>query len=305
MTGESAYGTPWRSLDEGDLPAVAELAAACLTADGGQPYAADPGFLRGWYLGGALTRGLFDGGNLVCATSVRRVVPDSAAALGATAWTTGLVHPSWRRRGAGGKAFGWAREQAGGTGLLCADTEMLTDGAHALYLGSGMSLMFAEDVMRLPAPVPAPPAPEPGGGLVLSRWGEADPARFHAVYTAAFRERPGFPAESLARWTEWVTGDEDFRPEWTLLATLDGADAGFVIGEADGWIAKLGVLPAARGRGLGAYLMTEAIRRMRAGGETVITLNVNVNNPNAIALYRRLGFTHTGRRARYVQALLS
>jgi len=51
--------------------------------------------------------------------------------------------------------------------------------------------------------------------------------------------------------------------------------------------------------------MTEAIRRMRAGGETVITLNVNVNNPNAIALYRRLGFTHTGRRARYVQALLS
>jgi hypothetical protein len=48
MAGESASGTRWRSLEEGDLPAVAELAAACLTADGGQPYAADPGFLRGW-----------------------------------------------------------------------------------------------------------------------------------------------------------------------------------------------------------------------------------------------------------------
>src|SRR6516162_8810056 len=47
MTGENADAMPWRSLDEADLPAVAELAAVCLTADGGQPYAADPGFLRG------------------------------------------------------------------------------------------------------------------------------------------------------------------------------------------------------------------------------------------------------------------
>ena len=38
---------------------------------------------------------------------------------------------------------------------------------------------------------------------------------------------------------------------------------------------------------------------MRRAGETVITLNVNVNNPGAAALYRRLGFTHAGRRARY------
>jgi ribosomal protein S18 acetylase RimI-like enzyme len=300
MTGENADAMPWRSLDEADLPAVAELAAVCLTADGGQPYAADSGFLRGWYFGGALSRGLFDGGSLVCATSMRRAVPDSAAALGATASTTGLVHPSWRRRGIGGHAFGWAREQAGGA--LCAHTEMLTDGANALYLSRGMSQVFAEEVMRLPASVPAPAAAAPGGGLVLSEWGQADPARFHAVYTASFRERPGFPAESLARWTEWVTDDEDFRPEWALLATLDGADAGFVIGDAGGWIAKLGVLPAARGRGLGAYLMAEAIHRMRSGGEMVITLNVNVNNPNAIALYRRLGFAHAGRRARYVQA---
>jgi len=34
----------WRPLDESDLPAVGELARACLAADGGQPFAADPGF---------------------------------------------------------------------------------------------------------------------------------------------------------------------------------------------------------------------------------------------------------------------
>jgi ribosomal protein S18 acetylase RimI-like enzyme len=38
---------------------------------------------------------------------------------------------------------------------------------------------------------------------------------------------------------------------------------------------------------------------MRVAGETTITLNVNVDNPHATALYRRLGFTKTGRRARY------
>ncbi len=53
-----------------------------------------------------------------------------------------------------------------------------------------------------------------------------------------------------------------------------------------------------------ALLITEAVRRMRAAGETTVTLNVNVNNPRAAALYRGLGFAVTGRRARYqVQAL--
>jgi mycothiol synthase len=38
---------------------------------------------------------------------------------------------------------------------------------------------------------------------------------------------------------------------------------------------------------------------MRSAGEASITLNVNINNPHAAALYRRLGFTRIGRRARY------
>ena len=38
---------------------------------------------------------------------------------------------------------------------------------------------------------------------------------------------------------------------------------------------------------------------MRAAGETSITLNVNIYNPRAATLYRRLDFTRIGRRARY------
>src|SRR5581483_483999 len=112
-------------------------------------------------------------------------------------------------------------------------------------------------------------------------------------------DRPGFPGWSQARWVEWISDDEDFRAEWTLLASLGPADVGFIVGDATGWITQMGVVPSARGRGTGAALVGEAVRRMRSAGVEAITLNVNVNNQPAAALYRRLGFTRIGRRARY------
>ena len=282
----------WRLLDETDLPSVTELARACLAADGGQPFAAGEDFVRGYYLSGGGTYAAFDGGRLVCVSSLRPPDPGRHGD-GVAAVTTGLVHPAWRRRGIGSHAFDWA---AASHPALAAETEALGDGAHALYLAKGLSQVFAEDVMTLDADLPPARAPE---GVTVSSWGQADPARFFAVYAAAFRARPGFPGWPPARWIEWISDDEDFRADWTLLAALGGADAGFVAAAAGGWITQMGVVPAARGKNIGAWLITEAVRRMRAAGETAITLNVNVNNPYAAALYRRLGFTRSGRRARY------
>jgi mycothiol synthase len=285
----------WRPLAESDLPAVAELAGVCLAADGGQPWAASPGFVRGYYFAGAQACVGFAGGRLVCVSALR---PRSAGNTGgAAAVTTGLVHPAWRRRGVGGNAFDWASSRAG-HGRLQAESEALSPGAHALYLGRGLTQILAEDVMQLPASAPVPAA-RPPAGLALWPWDRAGPARFYAVYQAAFRDRPGFPGWSQARWVEWITGDEDFRPQTTLLATLGSTDAGFIAGAATGWITQLGVVPAARGQGIGAYLTAEAVRRLRSAGETSITLNVNINNPRAATLYGRLGFTRIGRRARY------
>lgn len=285
----------WRPLGEPDLEAVAGLARDCLAADGGQPFAASAGFLSRCYLSGAQTRAGFAGARLVCVSSLRPAPLGRGG--GQQSITTGLVHPAWRRRGIGGHAFDWARDLAGPAGLI-AETEALGDGAHALYLSRGLSQVLAEDVMQLAASAQPPPS-HPPAGLTLSRWGQAEPARFYAVYQAAFRDRPGFPGWTQVRWIQWLSEDEDFRPECTLLATLDGADAGFIAGEAAGWITQMGVVPSARGRGIGARLIGEAVRRMRSGGETSITLNVNVDNPPAAALYRRVGFTRIGRRARY------
>jgi ribosomal protein S18 acetylase RimI-like enzyme len=81
-------------------------------------------------------------------------------------------------------------------------------------------------------------------------------------------------------------------------------DAGFVTA-AVGWIVQVGVVPGARRRGLARALVTEALRRMTAAGEPEAWLNVNVNNPGAAALYRRLGFADRGQRARYTNELAS
>ena len=285
---DGAAELSWRTLADGDLLAITELAQVCLAADGGQPFAASSEFLRHSYMSGARSRAGFAGTRLVCVSSLR---------AGEAAITTGLVHPEWRRLGIGGLGFDWAAEQAG-TARLTAETEALGDGAHALYLSRGLSQIFAEDVMQLASRAELP-SPHPPAGLNLSTWGQTDPARFYAVYQAAFRDRPGGPARTEARWVEWISDDEDFRAEWTLLATLDGTDVGFIAAEATGWIAQLGVVPWARGRDIGASMIDQAVRLMRDAGEGAITLNVNVDNPHAAGLYGRLGFTRIGRRARY------
>ena len=57
--------------------------------------------------------------------------------------------------------------------------------------------------------------------------------------------------------------------------------------------------PEARGEGDRRRAgVVESMRRMRASGGTEALLDVNVDNP-AGDLYRRLGFTTVGRRARF------
>ncbi|GIF21281.1 hypothetical protein Ate02nite_40110 [Paractinoplanes tereljensis] len=158
-------------------------------------------------------------------------------------------------------------------------------------------------------PTSAGPAAEASGGSVgvgagwadgleVIGWSGSVAERFYAVYTAAFRERPGFPGESAAEWIAEYDDDEEFRAEWSVLVSDSGGDLGFVTA-ALGWIVQVGVVPRGRGRGIGAALVREALGRMAADGAAEAWLNVNVNNPGAAALYRRLGFVERGRRARF------
>ncbi len=64
---------------------------------------------------------------------------------------------------------------------------------------------------------------------------------------------------------------------------------------ARGWIGGMGVVPAARRRGLGDTLMQAVIARARARGAREAWLEVLTTNVRAIPLYERLGFRHVRR----------
>ena len=318
----------WAELPFDSEDDLIALAGRCLEADGGLPLAADPAFLRRRWSGpGVVTlQGRTGEGLLVAAGAVRSApapagapsaasgtaaagVTDAAgaaatggAAAGATvsaggATFVGLVDPEARGLGVGSYLLDWGLAGAARhPGPVTVETESLTAGAEALFAARGLRQVFAEDVMRVDFP-PVPDGVWPVG-VTPADWSDATAGRFFGVYDAAFRERPGFPGLSAEAWIGDLVDDEDFRPGWSVLATDSRqGDVGFVTAAVD-WIVQVGVVPSARGRGIGAALVAEALRRMHVDGAGHAWLDVNVDN-TAVKLYERLGFEPRGRRARF------
>ncbi len=292
----------WRPLDTSDLPVLASLSAVCLAADGGLPFAADPGFFSPRYLPEApgKTLGAFSpAAGIVAAAAVRQ------EECGAT--IVGQVHPDWRGRGIGATLIRWSTTQADALLEACPDaervveiaTESLTPTADRLYRRHGFAQTFAEDVMRRDLDEPLPETPLPPG-ITLTTWQPPLAGAFYEAYWASFRDRPGFQGMSRADWIAWATDDDDFVPEMSLLASAGDLPAGFAICDHS-WVAQIGVRPEWRGCGLGAALLGEVLRRFRDVGSTEVALDVNVNNPTARRLYDRLHFVQIGRRARYTR----
>jgi mycothiol synthase len=292
----------WRALQSADQDAVTALSAACQAADGGQALIAADAYIRQASV--SATTGAFDarGGLIACATVWLEQTPEELRAN-----ILGQVHPDARGRGLGTELLRWSVDQAralpvdtpaGQPRLLRLTTEALTPAAETLYQRFGFTQQFAEDVMRRELDVALPDAPFPPG-VTLATWTPALAGQFFEAYQDAFRERPGFPVWSEDEWVEWATGEDTFHPEMSLLARDGAQPVGFIVCD-DAWIVQVGTHPAWRGRGLGAALVVEALRRFKAAGAAHVTLDVNVNNPGAARVYAWLGFHAIGRRARYV-----
>ena len=306
LAGEATDELTWRDLAADDVAEVAALTGRCLVAHGGLPLAADEAFAASRYTGAAVaTRGVLDRhGRLVASAAVRPVAVPVPGADGAPprAMATGQVDPAYEGRGLGARLLDWCLRTAAERGAqVTVETESLTDAAERLFTSRGLIQVFGEIVMRFDLAGTEPPPVRPPAGVQLVEWSARHAPRFFKVYDAAFRERPGFPGWSEQQWVDWVTAEGDLRPEWSLLADAgaDG-DVGFVV-FADCWVVQVGVRPDWRGRAVGAALVAEALRRMRADGATEAFLDVNVDNP-ARLLYPRLGFAVLGRRARFARA---
>ena len=226
----------------------------------------------------------------------RTLVAASGITVGARqAVVTGLVHPSARRQGIGESLMRWAVENAGKAALLV-ESESCTDDADALYARYGLVRVFAENVLRHDlADVPVVALPN---RVEIVAVADADEQELFDAYRNSFADRPGFREPTPTAWLADLHEDVEWRRDLSVLVRDEhGHPVGFV-NVLGTWLDQVGVVPAWRGRGLGAYLVSSRLEGLKRAGADEVWLCVNVNNPAEI-LYHRLGFRRYGTRARY------
>lgn len=305
-------GLIWRAITRDDLTALVNLAEECQRVDGGLAFLNSPNELldRCFPDAAGVDLGAFDAsGQLVAFTAIHHA--DSSDTEFAR--IVGQVHPELRNQGIGGYLMRWSELQARSLFTATAvnkrlqiRTESLSASADHLYRAHGFQSVFEELVMQRDLLLPLPNLAMPPE-VNFTTWQPVLADQFFQAYQAAFRERPGFPGYSADQWISDFLENENFKPEWSLLARAGDQPVGFVTASAEppgGYVIQVGVIPEQRRRGLSSALITETMRRMKAAGLNVTQLLVNVNNPGAIQTYLMLGFVTTGRRARYERILI-
>lgn len=110
-------------------------------------------------------------------------------------------------------------------------------------------------------------------------------------YAATLRDVSGRAAQ-----TEVLVALQDGRVVGTVTLVLHGGEYGERAEPEAAVIRMLATAPEARGRGVGAALVTECLTRARSAGRTVVRLSTQPRMADAQRLYERLGFTRTPER---------
>ena len=168
----------------------------------------------------------------------------------------------------------------------------------ATYLLNGFQqvaeLLYLQRATRRSAP--APPVPP---GLRLATYSARTHAAFGAAILASYRDSLDCPPLNGVRDIDDVIAGHraagEFDPDdWYLLLDADDAPLGVLLlartTAGDGMeLVYLGLAPAARGRGLGGYLMRLTEARCAAAKLKHLSLAVDAANAPALALYHRHG----------------
>ncbi|MFF3643255.1 GNAT family N-acetyltransferase [Streptomyces sp. NPDC002564] len=151
--------------------------------------------------------------------------------------------------------------------------------------------------MERPLTPAADPLPAPPPGVTLRDClAEEDRVRAHALLQESFAEHFDHQPRTYAQWLDDIDAE---RVDWSLIwiAHVEGVGDAAVLRTHDdrpsmGWIGHVGVLAAARGRGLGSHLLRHAFGHYAARGRDRIGLGVDTDNSSgALGLYERHGMT--------------
>lgn len=138
-------------------------------------------------------------------------------------------------------------------------------------------------------------AAQPDGIVLRAFDPDADAAAVHAVLVDAFSSHVRPMTPSLDTFTEQHLDHPDFDARYWVVAEdggeVVGAISAFNHGDI-GFIRHVGVRASRRGRGIGAALVLESLRRLAAAGQHRVDLGVDTQDDvGAARLYEGLGFS--------------
>ncbi|WP_138759484.1 GNAT family N-acetyltransferase [Modestobacter altitudinis] len=225
----------------------------------------------------------------------------------------GRVRPDWRGRGIGRSLLAWQLERgrelhaerhpeapARLTATVCTTMPSL----EALVRRAGLQPVRWFFHMERPLTDLPPRRRVEDVELVPFSWDRDDEVR--RAHNAAFTEHYGSSERDVASWQVMFTGQPSFRPDLSVLAVSDGAVVGYALsyvseataaatGSRESYFGQIGVVPAARGRGLSKAVIIEALHAAAAADCQTAGLEVDSENvTGALGLYESLGF-HTHR----------
>lgn len=148
--------------------------------------------------------------------------------------------------------------------------------------------------VRFAAPLTDPIAPQ--GVRVEVASSDAQRRTLHRMFNESFAEHFGTSPKPYEEWITWHDSREDSRPDLQWLVMLEDEPVGLVIcddsrlAEQLVYIRSLGVIPSARGRGIGRWLLQTAFVHARREGRVGAALAVDGSNETgATHLYESVG----------------
>jgi mycothiol synthase len=141
------------------------------------------------------------------------------------------------------------------------------------------------------------PAPQLEGAVVRPFRPGQDEERWLALNNRIFAGHPENGSWTLADLDARVA-QPWFNPDDLLMLELHGSLAGFCWLKVDerpgeglvGEIYVVGTAPEQRGLGLGRYLLTSGLQRLRERGVRIAAIYVDESNGAAVSLYQAAGF---------------
>ena len=184
-----------------------------------------------------------------------------------------------------------------------------SEGASAL---TAAGFLHAGDLVYMAAPAESFPTAPPASPLSFESYSPATHDRLMCIIEATYQGSLDCPlVDGLRETADVLAGYRaagHFRPDWWLIARLEDRDVGCLLladHPADNQceIVYAGIVPAARGRGLGLALTRRAQWLAKEAGKSRLVLAVDAANAPAIAMYRTAGCVAWDRRSVFVRPL--